>query len=117
MNMTRSTTRPETGIPDDQEDRTASTAHFFEFSELTCQILITVAAAILTGVLALPFTMPSTAYAGLNPVVEDPQSGMPPAQTAVSPVILGTSGVSAARGAARGGDAFKTGPAPQHADT
>jgi len=61
---------------DDRRFRTASKP-WMRFGETTYLVLITVAAALLTGVLALPFTMPGRASADAEPTFGAADAGPP----------------------------------------
>lgn len=62
MNETTRTDHPPTGRRDDHLTRAPSKPPV-RIGEMTYLVLITVAAALLTGVLALPFTMPGRGFA------------------------------------------------------
>jgi len=64
MNETTRTTYTPTERRDDRRSRAPSKPPI-RIGEMTYLVLITVAAALLTGVLALPFTMPGGAFAAL----------------------------------------------------
>lgn len=63
MSETRSTTRPEAALRDGAERWTATEKRTVRMSEWTYMLIITVGAALLTGILALPFTMPGRGFA------------------------------------------------------
>lgn len=77
MSETRSNTHPTAKRRHDRRIGASSTPRIFG-GEMTYLVLISVAAAFLTGVLALPFTMPGRAFAEPLPAFATTDAGQPP---------------------------------------